>query len=193
MGRTDEKGRRDVIQLDQDLAMLRSTMAKHRPTLVIVDPIAYLGHIKTSADTEVRCLMPLKFRRVWRDHPLDASQQANDQSPLHRVSGSIGFTATVRAAYNVARIDDERRLFAPVKLNLGREPLGLEYAIKTTTGIERPLARTLVRVHSQVALDHRDRCSEGRGGVLVARALAPGGVERVKWSGSRRRGSRNRP
>ena len=59
---------------------------------------------------------------------LNKSQQAN---ALYRASGSLAFVAAARAAYSVTKDPDDpdRRLFLPLKNNLGDDRTGFAYTI----------------------------------------------------------------
>ena len=65
-------------------------------------------------------------------------------SALNAVVGSIGFVAVARAAYLIARDpnDKDRRLFLPMKNNLGRDDGGLGFIVGSveTEGILAPRA-----------------------------------------------------
>lgn len=57
--------------------------------------------------------------------------KSTGRSGMYRVMGSLGFTAAARAVWGVARDehDPQRRLFLPVKFNLGEMPGGLAFRI----------------------------------------------------------------
>jgi hypothetical protein len=104
--------------------------------LVIIDPIsAYLGKTDSHNNSEVRdALVPLAAFAAKHQAALavvthlNKSQQA---SALNAIIGSVAFVAAARAAYVVSRDPDDprRRLFLPVKNNLGLDETGFAYRL----------------------------------------------------------------
>src|SRR5439155_18059309 len=108
--------------------------------LVVIDPVsAYLGDTDSHKNAEVRgMLAPLTTLAgshsaaiILVSH-LTKSQSAN---ALMRVQGSIAFAALCRAVWGVTADKDnrQRRLFMPLKNNLGQDKTGLAYAIESAT------------------------------------------------------------
>ena len=106
--------------------------------LITIDPIsAYLGGTDSHNNADVRALLtPLaamaskyKVAIVVVTH-LNKSTQAN---ALYRASGSLAFVAAARAVYSVVKDPDDpdRRLFLPIKNNLGDDKTGFAYQIET--------------------------------------------------------------
>jgi hypothetical protein len=58
---------------------------------------------------------------------------------VHKVGGSAGYVNAVRSAYLVAPDpeDDARKLFLPLKVNLGPKPSGLAYQMKGLNALEQ--------------------------------------------------------
>jgi len=132
----DEKGRR-AFDLSRDTDRLAKYLELHPQTrLVIVDPItACMGQTDSHKNAEVRAAL----------HPLAEVAQrfgvcvlaithlnkGTGMKAMHRVTGSIAFTAAARVVFAVARDeadpDGKRRLFVPVKNNLGNDQTGLSY------------------------------------------------------------------
>jgi putative DNA primase/helicase len=106
--------------------------------LITIDPIsAYLGGTDSHNNADIRALLtPLaamaskhKVAIVVVTH-LNKSSQAN---ALYRASGSLAFVAAARAVYSVVKDpeDPDRRLFLPIKNNLGDDKTGFAYQIIT--------------------------------------------------------------
>jgi hypothetical protein len=132
----DEKGHR-AFDLSRDTERLAKYLELHpRMRLVIVDPItACMGQTDSHKNAEVRAAL----------HPLASVAQqfgvcvlaithlnkGTGMKAMHRVTGSIAFTAAARVVFAVARdeMDPEgkRRLFVPIKNNLGNDQSGLSY------------------------------------------------------------------
>ncbi len=113
--------------------------------LVVIDPpTAFLGGIDDHKNAELRGLLaPLK---TWANHwrvALAFITHLNKVSArvdaMMRVSGSVAWVNAVRAAHLFVRDPDdhERRLFLPLKLNLGPERKGLAYRIHGTERLAR--------------------------------------------------------
>lgn len=105
--------------------------------LITIDPIsAYLGGTDSHNNADIRALLtPLaamagrhKVAIVVVTH-LNKSSQAN---ALYRASGSLAFVAAARAVYSVVKDPDDpdKRLFLPIKNNLGDDRTGFAYYIE---------------------------------------------------------------
>ena len=108
--------------------------------LITIDPIsAYLGGTDSHNNADIRALLtPLaamaskyKVAIVVITH-LNKSSQAN---ALYRASGSLAFVAAARAVFSVVKDPDDpdRRLFLPIKNNLGDDKTGFAYQIITAS------------------------------------------------------------
>lgn len=145
----DDKGeaRRRGLNLATDISRIAAKIADlGNVSLLIIDPVsAYLGDIDSHKNADVRALLaPLADMAsrhgvavVLITHlAKNASAEA-----LLRVQGSIAFAAAARAAWGVARDKDtpSRRLFLPLKNNIGNDQTGLAFAVEGVTlpgGIE---------------------------------------------------------
>jgi hypothetical protein len=136
-----------AFNLSADLDRLAGLLASLSDVaLIIIDPVsAYLGKIESHSNAEVRALLaPLadvagKFgvAVVGISH---LSKSAGTEALL-RVQGSVAFSAAARAVWGVARDKDDpaRRLFLPLKNNLGKDETGLAFGVEAFTlpnGIE---------------------------------------------------------
>jgi putative DNA primase/helicase len=145
----DEKGNDRVrgFSLVDDLPRLSMHLREIEDgALVIIDPItAYLGATDSHRNAEVRAVLaPLAELAAQHRVAIVAVshlRKSGDGDAILRVSGSLGFVAAARAAFLAIQdpSDDTRRLFLPVKNNLGDDRTGYAYHIETTllpTGIE---------------------------------------------------------
>lgn len=132
---TAERG----FNLGEDMAKLRDLlMALEDVRLVVIDPVsAYLGTLDSHKNAEVRAmLMPLSSLAAVTDCSiLLVSHLTKGQagSVLARIQGSMAFGAAARAVWGVTKDHDnaQRRLFMPMKNNLGRDDTGLAYSIES--------------------------------------------------------------
>jgi putative DNA primase/helicase len=129
----DTKDRRDE---------LASVCATGDVRLLIFDPLAsYLGSTNTWKDSDVRRVMdPLAVVAAKVGVAIIGIMhltKATDRSALHRASGSMAFPAASRAAYIVMKHpdDDERRVIAPIKFNIGPKPSAFAYRISGTPAV----------------------------------------------------------
>jgi hypothetical protein len=122
----------------EDLQALETKLRELRDVgAVVIDPItAYLGETDSHKNAEVRgLLMPLSelaARHNMAVIGVSHLTKAVGTQALMRVTGSLAFVAAARAAYLVAPDpeDKARRLFLPLKNNLGPDVSGLAYSIE---------------------------------------------------------------
>jgi KaiC/GvpD/RAD55 family RecA-like ATPase len=107
---------------------------------VVVDPItAYLGDVDSHKNADVRALLvPLSEMAARYGVAVIAVShlsKAQGQQALMRVTGSLAFVAAARAAFLVAADpeDKARRLFLPLKNNIGPDETGLAFRIEGAT------------------------------------------------------------
>ncbi|MFH0809360.1 MAG: AAA family ATPase, partial [Pseudomonadota bacterium] len=104
--------------------------------LVVIDPItAYLGTTDSHRNAEVRALLaPLSALAARHEVAVLCVSHLNKGAgdALMRVIGSVGFVAAARAGYLVAKDAQrpERRLFLPIKNNIGADQTGLAFTIE---------------------------------------------------------------
>jgi hypothetical protein len=130
-----------TFSLKTDLEKLREELAGlPNPKLVIIDPIsAYLGDTDSHKNADVRgILAPLSQLASECGVAVVAVSHLNKNSEnknvLHRVMGSLAFSAAARACFVVVRDkeDPERRLFLPAKNNIAKDFTGLAYRVVDT-------------------------------------------------------------
>jgi energy-coupling factor transporter ATP-binding protein EcfA2 len=128
--------------LDGDLTALGGFLEERRAVrAVIVDPVtAYLGGATDShKNADVRALLaPLS--ELAGQHGVAIIgvthlSKSGASAALMRVSGSLAFVAAARAAWLVAADPEDkgRRLFLPLKNNLGPDGSGLAFGIEPAT------------------------------------------------------------
>lgn len=148
--RDQDRTGRDVLRtfnIGADLETLEATVASMGDCrLVIVDPLScYLGQIDSHVNTNVRAVLSplsdLAARRHIAVVAVSHLRKAGDAAALHRVVGSIAFTAAARAVYGVAKDSNDpsrrRRLFLPIKSNLAADTGGLAYTIQSERDVPR--------------------------------------------------------
>lgn len=105
--------------------------------LVVVDPLsAYLGGTDSHKNADVRALLTPLAEMASRQSVaiLCVSHLNKSAGPaIYRTSGSLAFVAAARAAYAVAKDqnDASRRLVVPIKCNLAPDSTGLAYRVAT--------------------------------------------------------------
>jgi putative DNA primase/helicase len=135
--RQDGPGKRG-FDLTMDIAKMGALLhVLNDAALVIIDPItAYLGDADSHKNAEVRALLaPLsEMAAAQRVAVIAVSHltKSSGMDALLRVQGSIGFAAAARAVWGVAKDKDNpaRRLFMPLKNNLGTDTNGFAYSVE---------------------------------------------------------------
>jgi putative DNA primase/helicase len=134
-----------AFSLEDDLQALEVKLAKlGSVAVVVIDPItAYLGDTDSHKNADVRALLAPLSELAARHNVavigVSHLSKAAGMQALMRVSGSLAFVAAARAAYLVATDpqDKTRRLFLPLKNNLGPDTTGLAFRIEGAT-VESP-------------------------------------------------------
>lgn len=142
-----EAGAERAFNLQKDLDKL-GMLIEHigGVSLVVIDPItAYLGDADSHKNAEIRALLaPLAAFATKYDTAVVCVTHLNkggSSQALLRVTGSLAFVAAARVAFIVAKDQEmpERRLFVPVKNNIGNDQTGFAFSIqeyRLATGIE---------------------------------------------------------
>ncbi|MES2998034.1 MAG: AAA family ATPase [Pseudomonadota bacterium] len=135
----DKEGRlHRPFNLKTDLKQLEYWIKTNgKISLVVIDPIsAYLGMIDSHKNSEVRSLLsPLSKLAAQYNIAIIGISHLNKSAhtdPLMRVSGSLAFVAAARATYLVAMDphNEDRRLFLPMKNNIGNDKTGFAFSIQ---------------------------------------------------------------
>lgn len=127
------------FDLSRDLVALeRAIQSVHDCRLVVIDPISsYMGQTDSHCNADVRgVLAPLAALAAKYNVAIVVVSHMNKNSgsaAIYRTTGSLAFVAAARAAWAVVKDKDdpERRLFLPVKNNVGPDRGGLSFALIT--------------------------------------------------------------
>jgi putative DNA primase/helicase len=128
---------RKNFDLKNDLDFLDDTLHKiGNVGLMIIDPItAYLGNTDSHKNAEVRALLA-KLSDLASKHKtavicVSHLNKSGNNDALMRVMGSLAFVAAARAAFIVIQdpTDSCRRLFLPMKNNIGNDRTGFAFNI----------------------------------------------------------------
>lgn len=127
------------FNLKTDLANLEALLdTLGDVALIVIDPItAYLGDTDSHKNAEIRALLsPLSDMAAKHGAAVVCVSHMNksgSSEALMRVTGSMAFVAAARAAFLVARDPEDalRRLFVPLKNNVGNDQSGLAFTIES--------------------------------------------------------------
>lgn len=120
-------------------AMRNDLKAHTEVRLVVIDPAgAYIGRagVDENKDAELRSLLgpmsELAAEALATIQLVKHLIKGATAKAVHKVGGSAGYVNAVRAAYIVApdADDPDKKLFLPLKFNLGPRPSGLAYRMK---------------------------------------------------------------
>jgi putative DNA primase/helicase len=126
------------LTLQKDVATLETVIAEIGDVvLVIIDPLSsYMGKVDSHANADVRSVVePLHLMAertgvavITNGHFSKAAATSKSRAS-HRILGSTAFIALPRTAFAVVEDPDDegRRLFLPLKSNLGPLPQGLAF------------------------------------------------------------------
>jgi putative DNA primase/helicase len=187
-----QNGRRRTFNLQADLDQLAAKIKEMGDvSFLVIDPItSYMGKIDAHRTTDVRVVLePVADFASTQNvavfsitHPPKATQSKS----LHTATGSLAFMADARMAFLALKEPDtERRLFLPVKNNLGAPAPGLGYRLAQRITSGNIIASHVVWDSSPVtmtadeALRAADESLRNGGALQDAReflreALAPG-------------------
>jgi hypothetical protein len=130
-----------AFSLQRDLEALSAKLTDLGDVaVVVIDPItAYLGDVDSHRNAEVRALLaPLSDLAARQGTAIIGVSHLNKSvgtEALMRVTGSLAFVAAARAAYVVAQDSENptRRLFLPMKNNIGPDTTGLAFRVEGAT------------------------------------------------------------
>lgn len=130
----DERG----FALPLDAAALEATIREQGAGLVIIDPlVAYLASdISMNNDADVRrALKPLSEIAERTGAAIVMLRHLNKKAgtpSMYRGGGSIGIIGAARAAFVVAKAEEDPnlRVLAPVKMNLAKMPPALAFTVE---------------------------------------------------------------
>ena len=132
-------GEPDQFSIARDTRILRKYVQQRPDTkLIVIDPLSLFlaDGVDTHKEGEVRATLgPLAKLAEDLDIAIvvvaHLNKNAMGQDPMHRISGSAGIVAAVRAAWLIGadREDKKRRLCLSVKANLSEQRDGLAFRI----------------------------------------------------------------
>jgi hypothetical protein len=147
-------------------AMERELEKRPDVRLVVIDPAgAFVGRtgVDDHKDSELRALLgPLAEVAARRGVTILIVKHFNkgvNAKAVHKVSGGVGYVNAVRAAF-VAVPDPEdkdRRLFLPLKFNLGPRPSGLSYR---TQALDQDEAQAILATFDHLEPEDRERLAQ---------------------------------
>ena len=144
--------------------------------LVVIDPIsAFLGsgRVDSHNNTDVRGVMQGLQRFAERTQAavvcVSHLSKGKQAQALMAVMGSLGFVAAARAAYGVFAddSDDGRRMFLPLKNNIGNDRTGLAFRIESAT-TEDGIASSRVAWEAEPVMRSADSIYQDAGGEATA-------------------------
>lgn len=132
---------RRPFNLRLDIARLGALLARIGDVRMVgIDPVtAYLGATDSHKNSEIRALLaPLSDMAVRHDCAvvgISHLSKMGGTDALMRIMGSLAFVAAARSAWLVAKDpeDEHRRLFLPLKNNLGADQSGLAFTIESVS------------------------------------------------------------
>jgi putative DNA primase/helicase len=127
-----------AFNLKTDLPRLATLLEKIGDVaLIVIDPItAYLGDTDSHVNAEVRALLARLSEMAGKSGAavvcVSHLNKGGNSEALMRVTGSLAFVAAARAAYIVVKDqeDGNRRLFLPLKNNVGNDQTGLAFTVQ---------------------------------------------------------------
>ncbi|SOD40559.1 AAA family ATPase [Nitrosovibrio sp. Nv4] len=154
-----------LLSLRRDLEPIReAALTLPQCRLIVVDPVsAYLDGADSHNNAEVRgVIAPLSELAssigaaiIFVTH----LNKGTGGSALYRSTGSLAFVAAARAAFLVTKdkSDQNRRLFLPLKNNLGPDATGMAYHIEEAGGVPRVVwEKEIVLISADDALGRED-------------------------------------
>jgi putative DNA primase/helicase len=132
-----------LFDAKKDMKHLDELLGKHKPRLVIIDPLTnYLSGVDSNKETLVRPVLT-QIATLARKHSCAVVvvlhfNKSEDRAAINRTSGAMAFTGVARAVYTVLEHpkdraipkDQRRRLLAAVKFNIDKPPTTLAFSIQ---------------------------------------------------------------
>jgi hypothetical protein len=174
-----------LFDLGRDIAVLRDLANDIGDVkLIVIDPIsAYLGRLDSHKNSDMRsALAPLQKLAAEIGATIvlvsHLNKGAADGAATSRVSGSGAFVAACRSGWLVAKHQDEpRRIFTPLKNNIGNDREGFAFAIE---GVDLPggistsrvvFESTPIEISADDALQTRSGDTDDAGAIGEAKAF----------------------
>jgi hypothetical protein len=136
---SDGKGSKRLLELPQDIALLKSKVKERDAKLLIIDPVLTMLGGDVNKDQDARkALAPLRDMAEGTGVAVICVRHLNKNvslSAIQRGGGNMGLIGVARAGSFFARHPDEDglRVMASHKSNLAQRPPSLAYRIVTST------------------------------------------------------------
>ncbi len=166
---------KEYFDLSKDIEALEIALNEMGDVrLVVIDPIsAYLGNINAYSNSEVRrCLAKLSALAEEYGVAILCISHLNkkqDLKTIYRSLDSMAFMATARSAWLVCADPEdpsrERKLFLPIKMNVGKMPNGLAFRNKEGVLVfeEDPIDIDVDNIAQSVGCDSKSAISAAKG------------------------------
>ena len=144
LGEIDTGNRRRQVQIPDDAPLIGRLIAQQDARLLIIDPLlAFLAGADANCDQHIRRVLQ-QISSLAQQHGcavICVRHLNKGASPkaVYRGSGSIGMIGHARTGLLVAQDldDDEQRILAVSKCNMGVKPASLRFALKDHEGVSR--------------------------------------------------------
>ncbi len=182
--------RKEYFALSTHIEALEKALKQmENPKLIVIDPIsAYLGDINAYSNSEVRrCLAPLSALAEKYGVAVLCISHLNkkqDLKAIYRGLDSMAFMATARSAWLISADPNdpsrERKLFLPIKMNVGKMPNGLAFRMEEGTLIfeEDPIEGDVDDISHSFSCDSKSALDEAK--EWLRQILIDGAVKRIE-------------
>jgi hypothetical protein len=141
----DSEGEQRMFDLSSDLGILEKLIVEFGVLLVVIDPlVAYIsGKTDSHKDQDIRRVLgPLSALAERTGCAIVAIRHLNKMSAtaaIYRGGGSIAISGAARSVLMVGKDpdDDEKRILASVKSNLGAKPPSMRYQLVSVGSVAR--------------------------------------------------------
>jgi hypothetical protein len=192
----DARGRVQPFSLAHAQKLAEELVRRPGVRLVVIDPAgAYIGRtgVDDHKDSDLRSLLgPLAELAARHEVTIILVKHLNKGATaraVHKVSGSAGYVNAVRAAFVVCpdRGDAARKLFLPIKSNLGPDAAGYAFRLEPVGEEDR---KRVLEAQDHLGPEDRDRLArqlfrpawEGEAGVTADEALGEAAGRRPRQS-----------
>ncbi len=130
----------DFPSISENLESIENYIIKNECGIVIIDPFAlYMGNADENKNKDIRRIVSLLNEMAERlnlaiiiNTHFSKSSGNFQKAAIERVMGSIAFAAAARTVMAIIKDKDDptRRLFIPIKNNIGNDQYGMAYKIE---------------------------------------------------------------
>lgn len=144
------EGARDYVQpsLPEDIEGIANQVDALDAAMILIDPaMAYIsGGLDSNNDQNVRAALSPLVAMAQDKHccvlMIRHVNKASGTNAMYRGGGSIGIIGSARFGFAVARDPADEtgatRVLAPIKVNVGKEPLSIRYTLESVEGMDVP-------------------------------------------------------